>query len=180
MSEIDDLMLDDLMVDMFDFEVGDEFSSPQEPKSEDVSFDDYPPRFPEARTDLVCGDCGAPMEIRPSKYGCFYGCTRYPDCRGTHGAHSDGRPKGIPANKETREARIRAHRVFDQIWKGQHMSRRDAYRWMREVMHLSHNEAHIGRFDSESCEKLIAFVYEKFPTLHTRYSRIAWGDDNES
>jgi len=116
------------------------------------------------------------MVIRSSKHGPFYGCTRYPDCQGTHGAHPDGSPKGTPANKETREARIKAHFVFDQIWKNGYMLRRQAYNWLRTHMDLSHSEAHIGQFDREQCETLIKLVYKAFPQLQTRYSRIAWGD----
>lgn len=34
-------------------------------------------------TDKVCPDCGAPMVIRRSRFGkLFYGCSRYPKCRG--------------------------------------------------------------------------------------------------
>lgn len=143
--------------------------------SMDVDLEGEVPR-PKARTDLVCGDCGAPMALCPSKYGVFYGCTRYPECRGTHGARPDGRPLGIPANKETREARIQAHYVFDQIWKNNYMRRREAYKWLRLNMKVSHSEAHISRFDQEQCENLIKLVYKAFPQLQTRYSRLAWED----
>ena len=44
--------------------------------------------------------------IRNSRFGNFYGCSRYPVCQNTHGAHPDGTPLGKPANKATREARI--------------------------------------------------------------------------
>jgi len=30
-----------------------------------------------------CPVCGAPMELRQGKFGRFYGCTRYPECKGT-------------------------------------------------------------------------------------------------
>jgi len=38
-------------------------------------------------------------------YGPFFGCSRFPDCRGTHGATKYGEPLGTPGNKECREAR---------------------------------------------------------------------------
>jgi ssDNA-binding Zn-finger/Zn-ribbon topoisomerase 1 len=74
-----------------------------------------PRKYPKERRDLVCGECGAPMILRYShKYsGPFYGCTTFPTCRGTHGAHADGAPKGIPENRETKQARIKAHRFVD-------------------------------------------------------------------
>lgn len=33
-------------------------------------------------SEKVCPKCGAPMQLRPGRYGQFYGCTRYPDCDG--------------------------------------------------------------------------------------------------
>jgi ssDNA-binding Zn-finger/Zn-ribbon topoisomerase 1 len=30
-----------------------------------------------------CPDCGGPMAERNGEYGFFYGCKRYPECRGT-------------------------------------------------------------------------------------------------
>lgn len=166
------------MDEEFDFEDPSMLGFRPGPKECDISFDDLPPRFPKARTDLKCGDCGAPMEIRPSKFGCFYGCSRWPECKGTHSAAKDGTPRGTPANKETRNARTQAHCVFDQVWKKRFLSRREAYRWIREQMDLSHTEAHIGQFSLEQCEQLIRLVYKAWPQLHTRYSRLAWGDED--
>lgn len=107
---------------------------------------------------LACPDCGSEMRLRQSRYGTFYGCIRYPDCKAAHGAHADGRPLGIPANKETKEWRIKAHAAFDQLWKTGGMKRKAAYRWMRDAMELSADEAHIGRFDIAACRKLITLV----------------------
>jgi ssDNA-binding Zn-finger/Zn-ribbon topoisomerase 1 len=94
------------------------------------------------------------MELRDSKFGLFYGCVRFPECKATHGAHRDGRPLGIPATKATKQARIAAHDAFDRIWKEHHMPRRAAYVWMQRAMGLSAEEAHIGRFNLEQCEQL--------------------------
>ena len=35
------------------------------------------------QTDLKCPLCGSPMELRQGKFGRFYGCSRYPQCKGT-------------------------------------------------------------------------------------------------
>jgi ssDNA-binding Zn-finger/Zn-ribbon topoisomerase 1 len=94
------------------------------------------------------------MSLKESRFGPFYGCNRFPQCRATHGAHPDGRPLGIPANKETKQARIRAHDAFDRLWKGGRMTRAQAYGWMQRAMDLSKDEAHIGRFSIEQCEAL--------------------------
>lgn|GEM_PF-1633466 len=105
-----------------------------------------------------CPDCGGEMVLRTSRYGLFYGCKAFPKCQATHGAHKDGRPLGIPADSDTKRARITAHNVFDRIWKDKYMRRGDAYAWMAEQMGMEKDEAHIGRFDMEQCEKLIAIV----------------------
>lgn len=96
------------------------------------------------------------MELRKSHFGQFWGCTTFPKCRGSHGAHEDGRPLGVPANKETKRLRVKAHEVFDKIWKSGEMTRGDAYIWMQQVLELKPEEAHIGRFSAEDCRRLIA------------------------
>ena len=96
------------------------------------------------------------MVLRQSKHGPFYGCTGYPTCDATHGAHPDVKPLGIPADKPTKQARIRAHEAFDRLWKRGRRSRSQAYAWLREAMDLTEDEAHIGRFDMAQGEELIA------------------------
>ncbi len=118
-------------------------------------------------TAPTCGDCSAPMELRNSRYGKFYGCSRYPACDGTHGAHSDGRPLGVPADAATRQARVRAHAAFDTLWKGGAMSRTEAYEWLRGAMGLSRAEAHIGSFTKEQCDALMWCVEHR--------GAIGWG-----
>lgn len=44
---------------------------------------------------LPCSECSGSMTLRNSRYGFFYGCSRFPDCRATHGAHPDGQPLGL-------------------------------------------------------------------------------------
>jgi hypothetical protein len=36
---------------------------------------------------MKCPQCGSPMVQRNGKYGAFWGCTRYPECRGTRRAN---------------------------------------------------------------------------------------------
>lgn len=137
------------------------------------------------RDDLKCGDCGAKMVLRESKFGPFYGCTTYPKCKGTHGAHKTGKPFGTPANKDTRRARIEAHRVFDAIWKqkliapesSQKRNRHKAYSWLRVGMKLTNREAHISQFTKEQCETLKKLVHADYPALRTRWSHLLYADD---
>jgi len=38
---------------------------------------------PEATTDEVCENCGAPMVVKRGRFGSFLACSRYPDCKTT-------------------------------------------------------------------------------------------------
>jgi ssDNA-binding Zn-finger/Zn-ribbon topoisomerase 1 len=159
------------------------------PVVEDVTIDDplYPTTYACERRDLKCGECGSLMSLRKSpKYkNPFYGCTEYPQCKGSHGAHPDGRPLGIPANKATKQARINAHIAFDHMWKTKKMRRYDAYAWLSQSMRLPMEEAHIGRFTVEQCEQLIALVRKKMkgnmPSIRTLWDRLTkdslWEED---
>ncbi len=115
--------------------------------------------------DVACPDCGAPMRLRESKHGLFYGCTRYPECKGTHGAHPNGAPLGIPADKHTKDMRIKAHDAFDQLWKplSAPYTRAEAYLVMQSLMGMSSDEAHIGKFTASQCQELI----DRLATHHT-------------
>lgn len=72
---------------------------------------------------VICPKCGAEMALRSTnkyllKDGSprkFYGCSRWPDCDATHGAHPDGRPLGVPGTDEDKKGRIAAHATFDAL-----------------------------------------------------------------
>lgn len=106
---------------------------------------------------IYCPECKAEMVLRNSKYGLFYGCSRYPECKATHGAHNNsGKPLGIPGDKETKEWRIKAHNVFDSNCKKYGLKRGEAYKLLQTIMGLNSKEAHIGRFNKEQCQLLIS------------------------
>jgi len=111
--------------------------------------------------------------LRTSRHGLFYGCTRYPHCMSSHGAHPNGDPLGIPANRETKAARIAAHFMFDRLWKGPRaiLERGAAYRWMQEKLHLPSASCHIGKFDLATCDDLIALIQREFYYDETRSIR---------
>jgi DNA topoisomerase-1 len=48
-------------------------------------------------SDRVCEKCGKPMLIKQGKYGTFYACSGYPDCKNTHSVVSDngGQSTGV-------------------------------------------------------------------------------------
>ena len=111
-----------------------------------------------------CPYCGAPMVIR-SAVGIYHEaaegerllvCGNYPQCD-TYARLCPGsnQPLGVPANRELRKIRARAHKAFDSVWKQGYMTRTDAYRWMADFMGLRRQDAHIGRFGTYQCEKVI-------------------------
>ena len=101
------------------------------------------------------------MVLHPTgRWGPYYRCTGAPQCGGSHGAHPDGTPLGVPANATTKQARIAAHTVFDALWKGGGMSRSAAYRWMATGLGIEAQDCHIGRFNADQCNKLIRLVWD--------------------
>ena len=115
-------------------------------------------------SELKCGECESPMVLRKSRFGMFYGCTKFPACKGTHGAHPDGLPLGVPANEETKKARIAAHNAFDKLWKDRQknlgcsrtVARGECYAWLAVELDMRKDDCHIGRFDIDACNHVIA------------------------
>lgn len=109
-------------------------------------------------TVLTCPECGSEMRLLDTRKGRFYGCIRYPECRTTHGCHPDGAPLGVPADKETREARIEAHYWFDALWRSGQYTRGAAYRRLQSFLNMEREECHIGKFSKSQCERVVIFA----------------------
>lgn len=114
--------------------------------------------------DVRCGECNAPMILRHTtkhrykdtdKPRLFFGCQNYPDCRGTHGAHPDGTPVGIPANYETKQWRIKAHDAFDGWRDRNFLNRSRSYHQLSAAMGKKDGQIHIGECDIADCKKII-------------------------
>ncbi len=83
-------------------------------------------------------------------------------CGTMHGAHPDGSPLGVPADRRTNHARRLAHEAFDRLWLEAFLpSRSAAYAWLRGVLRMNEEEAHIARFDVVTCE-LVADLAQDF------------------
>ena len=72
-------------------------------------------------------------------------------------------PAGRPASTHTRALRYRAHELFDRRWgrgerspHGYGYARQKAYKWLADFMGVPLDEAHIGLFDADQCNRLIA------------------------
>ncbi len=116
------------------------------------------------RLEGECPECGADMILRPSRFGPFYGCERYPGCGATHGAHkANGEPLGKPANKETKLARMAAPAAFDPVWKEHGAPRGAAYGWLAGRLGIPTERCHVGEFDKETCGRVSAIMAETTP-----------------
>lgn len=86
------------------------FAENLEQKYKDVSKKEV---FQEA-TDKICPVCGAPVIIRLGKYGKFYACSRFPDCKYTESLKTSG--TGIKCPKcgtgELVEKRTKRKKIF--------------------------------------------------------------------
>lgn len=115
---------------------------------------------------MKCPECGAAMELvthpewtypsgAPRK---LYRCTDRLFCTGGHGAHPDGAPLGVPGDRATRAARVRAHDALDVLAAHFGLSRKAVYVWLRTAMQLTEAEAHVGRFTAEQCAAVVRLV----------------------
>ncbi len=116
---------------------------------------------------MICPYCGAPVDFCDSQrvygkpYGMIYVCSRYPKCRAWVGAHKNGgMPLGTLANDDLRRLRMKAHNLFDPLWKTGKMKRVDAYRLIRKLMELPKAECHIAMFNEVRCKVFINKIRE--------------------
>ncbi len=83
----------------------------------------------------------------------FYQCQ---NCNARVGCHrGTTRPLGNVANEVLRLKRMETHQVFAAYWKGRHMSRTAAYKWLSKKMGLPEEKAHIGGFKMDQCQQVI-------------------------
>jgi hypothetical protein len=112
---------------------------------------------------VVCPYCrGTPewvenKEVYGGKnYGKSYMMYLCRKCDARVGCHNNTkRPLGVLANKETREWRMKAHAVFDPLWKTGKMERDDAYKILQR--HFN-RQVHIAQSDIETCKQIITLI----------------------
>ncbi len=133
------------------------------------------------KTNITCPYCGAPAVYRPAgavyknntkqKGSHLYVCSHWPACDSYVAAHRhNGEPMGTLANKTLRRKRILAHKALNQLRVATHMSKWAVYIWMQMRLQLSPQEAHIGMFTEEMCDRLISLCEE---AIHSNRIRAA-------
>ena len=81
------------------------------------------------------------------------------DCDSYVGLHPDTNiPLGTMANKETREARKEAKKIFYTFLHDEKMSRTAGYKWLADQMGLTDAECHFGLFTVEQCEQVMEIL----------------------
>lgn len=99
-------------------------------------------------------------EIYWRNYGKSYMCYYCKDCDAYVWCHNNSKkPLWTIANKELRQLRKKAHRLFDPLWKEWTMSRGKAYRILDKEFW---KEIHIGESDNDMCKNIINFLKKKF------------------
>ena len=71
------------------------------------------------------------------------------------------KPYWTVANKELRELRKEAHRLFDPRWKDWKLNRKQSYNWLSQKLWIKYQDTHIWSFDKNLCEKTIAILSNK-------------------
>lgn len=134
--------------------------------------------------EVICHYCGKPAkfttgeEVYPHRKDLykkkFFVCT---PCDARVGCHTmTGKPFGRLANAELRKMRMKTHKVFDSLWQQKHMSRGEAYSFLRKAMGLGKDDCHIGNFDEDQCTKASAIAWNKLVELReARKSEAATG-----
>lgn len=83
-------------------------------------------------------------------------CEHYPKCDAYVGCHPGTEiPLGRLANEKLRKLKVEAHRQFDPIWKCGLMTRKEAYKWLADMLRIKEKDCHIGMFNPDMCNKVI-------------------------
>lgn len=69
------------------------------------------------------------------------------------------------------EAREKAHAPFNRLWWEHHMTKEQAYQWLATTMKVPQEEAHIGRFNIEQCEKVAQLAEKKLNAMRAQRPR---------
>ena len=116
---------------------------------------------------INCPYCGSPALCRPAGmvYGSstlekgryLYVCSRWPECDAYVAAHKkDKSPMGTLANGNLRHKRILAHHALKELQASRHMEKWAAYLWLQGKLGLNEEQAHIGLFSEQMCDRMVS------------------------
>lgn len=119
----------------------------------------------------TCPHCGSSCsivsngEIYGREYGEWPWAVLCKGCGAYVGFHPfTGIPLGTLATAPMREARKAAKAIFNPLWQQGHMSRSEAYAWLAKALGITDvNTCHIGWFDVDQCNAVIAAVKARTP-----------------
>lgn len=128
---------------------------------------------------INCPYCGSPAHCRPAsmvhgtstleKGRYLYVCSRWPECDAYVAAHkNDKSPMGTLANGNLRHKRILAHHALQELQRSRHMEKWAAYLWMQGKLGLSEEQAHIGLFSEQMCDRVVSLCHqtlESYPPM---------------
>lgn len=131
---------------------------------------------------MKCPYCGGNAKLKsasevhnnPNYEGKMWVCENFPSCDAYVSCHKDTTiPMGRLANERLRLLKKEAHKAFDPIWKSGLMTRKEAYMWLADMLHIENEVCHIGMFDVKQCQKTIYMcrkqknkVIEDYRTKH--------------
>ena len=135
---------------------------------------------------MRCPYCGAEVKLKDAdfiyhtaksrKWGKVWVCSNFPKCNSYVGCHEGTTlPLGRLANERLRTLKMEAHKQFDPIWKSGLMSRKEAYKWLADMLKIPVDECHIGMFDIKMCQKVIHLCREQNNPVITAYREKAYG-----
>lgn len=115
----------------------------------------------------ICRYCGGVIRLVPARVIYGEAATRLgmeteniylcQNCNARVGCHKGtNRPLGNVANEVLRLKRMETHQVFDAFWKSKGMTRTQGYKWLARQMDIPERHAHIGGFEMDDCQRVIA------------------------
>lgn len=111
--------------------------------------------------NLVSGDVIYPHrpDLFHKKFWQCNPCRAFVGCHDANIGYGDGtRPLGILANAQLRKAKKSAHYAFDPLWRGQNMTRKEAYVWLAKQLNIPVNQCHIGMMNLDMCTRTVEVI----------------------
>jgi len=121
---------------------------------------------------VKCDYCGEDANFNPGSdafyggrdFGPVWSCECVPGGAWVGCHKGSDRPLGRLADKSLRAAKSAAHAAFDPLWQrkmtrdgvSKSEARGAGYRWLAGQMGLTSDQCHIGMFNNEQCQRVVA------------------------